>query len=146
MATVQWKPSGRSGGAVETIMDTELNSLGAGSGVTSSAVSNDAADELDLFMDMELYVNDFSSAPTDGDRIDVYVYRTVDGTNYLEDETPPNYVGSFVVEGVATTQRMPLCMIPAPPDDFKVRIVNNSTAFDAAGHTLKALFYTYQVG
>jgi hypothetical protein len=145
MADVNWKVSDRSGGAVVTIMSTELNSLGAGSGVTSSAVSNDAGDEMDLFMDLELFVDVFASAPTDGDTIDVYLYRTVDGTNYSDDETPPNYIGSFIVDGTGTTQRMFLNTVLAPPDDFKMRIVNNSTAFDAAGHTLKALFYGYTV-
>lgn len=147
MAMRRWSPSERGTNPVDVIT-TALNSLANGT-AASGDVSNDAADELDLFCDLEL-VFTAASAPTADLTIDAYVQRSLDGTNY-EDATaarPPaaGYVGSFVSANSASAQRLIIPRVEIPPEDCKIVLVNNlGVALAASGNVLRALFYTEQI-
>ncbi len=148
MGAVQLKASARASNPV-TCLSTELNSLANNSGALSAAISNDASDELDLYMDLELAVT-FGTAPTADSLCEIYIVRTVDGTNYEDNSTEgrprDGYVGGFVLDNVTSAQRLVLRQVPCPPRDFKVYLLNKSgQAFPASGSTVGAFFYTNQV-
>ncbi len=146
MTIARWKSSAR-GSNPATLMSTDLNAMAAGAEVTSAEISNDAAAELDLFVDLVLDIADFAVAPADLDTIDCWLLRKVDDTNYAAtgEQQPTEYVAPFIVQGTGTTQKLFIYGAKVPHKDFKIRLVNNSAqAFDAAGHTLKADFYTNQ--
>lgn len=142
MATIQWKVNTR---GVVSIMTTELDNLAADTVATSGEISNDAAGELDLFIDLVLLV-DFDATPAVGDTVDVFINRMTDGTNYAtEADGPMEFVGAMSVANADTSdQRLVLNQLEIPPDDFKVTLVSNGNGLGASGHTLKAIFYSYQ--
>ncbi len=144
-AVTRFKASAR-GTNPATVIDTGLNSLANNAAALSAAQSNDAATEGDLYADLELAVT-FGTSPTENALVEVYIVRTVDGTNYETDSSegrPKNgYVGGFVVDNVTSAQRLILPMILLPPLDFKILLINKSgQAFPASGSTLKAYYYT----
>lgn len=151
MSTVRLKPSLRGTNPV-TILDTALNSFADGTGVLSGVISNDATtDELDLWADLELYIAGFGTAPDDNSAVDVYVVRTVDGTNYEDNATdgrPMNgWVGAFIVDNAKGTgaQRLVVPQVPLPPRDFKIYLISNTgQTMNATANTLKAYFYSMQ--
>lgn len=146
-AAVRFKPSARAGNPL-SLMTTELNALGSAAGVISAVLSNDAADELDLYVDLELTVT-YAVAPTENSLVEVYIVRSVDGTNYedasAEGRPKHGYVGGFVLDNVTSAQRIILPEVRLPPDDFKLYVVNKAgTAMPATGTVIKGLFYTEQ--
>lgn len=145
---LRWFPSARGTNPV-TALSTELNSLANNAGALSGVISNDAAAELDLFMDLELVVT-FGTAPTEDSLIEAYIVRQIDGTNYETNTTEgrprDGFVGGFILDNVTTAQRIIVRSVQAPPEDFKVFVVNKSgQAFPASGSTVKAFFYTEKV-
>lgn len=144
-AVTRFKASARATNPADVIT-TGLNSLANNAAALSAAQSNDAADEGDLYADLELAVT-FGTAPTENALVEVYIVRTVDGTNHETDSAegrPKNgYVGGFVVDNVTTAQRLILPFVLLPPRDFKILLINKSgQAFPASGSTLKAYYYT----
>src|SRR5690606_20842126 len=102
-AVIRWRPSARGTNPV-TVLATELNSLSNGAGALSAAISNDASDELDLYMDLELAVT-FGSAPNANTAVQAHIVRQIDGTNYEDTATDGRPIhgqcGGFIVQ--ATT-------------------------------------------
>lgn len=144
-AVSRWRVGTRSGNPL-TLFSTDLNSLANNGAVLSAAVSNDAADELDLYVDLELAIT-FGTSPTENSLIEVYVVRQIDGTNYETNSSegrPKNgFVGGFVLDNVTTAQRLILPGVLLPPNDFKLLVINKSgQAFPASGTVIKGLFYT----
>lgn len=126
-----------------TVFSTELDALANGAAVTSGVIDN--RDEGDQFMDLEL-VWTANAVPTADRLVEVYLVRSIDGTNFEDGSAtrPPanGYVGAFVTDAVATQQREFLGPISLPRHDFKLLLVNSTgQAFSASGHTLRALFY-----
>lgn len=148
MATQKWIRSTRGTAGLVSLLTTELNSLANAAAATSaSAISNTT--ELDMYVDFEL-VFQHGSAPTADTTHDLYLVRSIDGTNY-EDATaarPPamGSVGSFVCDNTTSAQRKYISGILLPPGDFKVMLVNQSgQAMAASSNTLKAVVYNQQV-
>lgn len=144
-AVTRWKPSARASQPL-TVMSTDLNSLANNGAVLATAISNDAADELDLYCDFELNVT-FGTNPTENSLVELYLVRAIDGTNYETNSSegrPKNgYVGGFVVDNVTTAQRLTVPGVLVPPMDFKILVINKTgQAFPASGSTVKAFFYT----
>ncbi len=145
MATIKWKAPG----STTTILTTELNSLGAGSNKLSAALSNDAAGELDLFADFELFVST-TSARAAGSYFALYILEELDGTNYGfggDSLDPPAsaWVGNFPIDAATATRYIHLREVPLPPTDFKVLIINNmDVAMAATANTLKFARYNYE--
>jgi hypothetical protein len=150
MSAVKWLNSTRSGNPI-SVLTTELNSLAStGSAITASAIDNDT--DHDMYADFELVIT-YGSAPTAGSLIELYVVRTVDGTNFEDGSTTgpvvpaSGFAGAFVLRAVTTAQRMIVPGVAIPPRDFHVMVVAKTTGQTAAasGNTLKALFYGEQI-
>lgn len=146
MSVMKWVPSARGTSGVISILGTELNAIANDAGVLTSAIEN--ATSLDRYADLVL-VATFASAPVADRTVDVYVVRTVDGTNF-EDATAsrpsPEFAGSFVLDASASAQRKIVRGVLLPAKDFKLLLVNKSgVAFTATGHTLSGFFYNEQV-
>lgn len=146
-ATIRWKASARATNPA-TVLSTGLDALANNAGALSAAESNDAAAELDLYADAELVVT-FGTAPTENSLVELYIVRTVDGTNYEDNGTEgrpaDGYVGGFILDNVTTAQRIMLRGIRLPPRDFKIYALNKSgQAFPASGSTIKLYYYTEQ--
>lgn len=147
MATSKWIASARGTAGLISILSTELNALANDAAVTTAAIENNST--LDQYADFEL-VATFASAPTADKTVDLYIVRSVDGTNYEDASAtrPPagGFVGSFVLDAVATVQRKVIPGVMLPPTTFKLLIVNKSgQAMTASGHTLRGDFYNQQV-
>lgn len=146
MATIKYEAPA----STSTILTTELNSLGDGANKLSSAISNDAAGELYLYMDIEIYVATQASARAADARVDVYILEELDGSNYTyggdSDDPPDNaWVGAFIFDAATTARYNHLRGIPLPPTDFKILIINETgQAFASSGNTLKIAKYNLQ--
>lgn len=149
MAAEKWLQSTRSGNPI-SVLTTELNSLTTtGSAITGSAIDNDT--DLDIYADFELVIT-YGTGPTAGSAIELYIVRTVDGTNFEDASTTGpivpqgGFVGAFILRSVTTAQRMIIPGVPIPPRDFHVMVVAKTTGQTAAasGNTLKAFFYGRQ--
>jgi hypothetical protein len=133
------------------IMTTELNSLGDGANKLSSAVSNDAAGELYMYADFELYIAATSSRAADN-RVDLYLLQEQDATNYTYggdslDPPPNSWIGTFVFDAATAARYNHLRGIMLPPTDFKILLRNElGVAFASSGNTLKLIKYNLQVG
>lgn len=130
------------------LLSTELNSLASGSGAlqsTSPAFDNTAAGNLFFVADIELVVT-FTAAPTAG-AIDIYALPLgSDGATYADGAggvspvtSNAQYLCTFLVRAVTTTQRPILTDIPIPGEQFVILAVNNGTGqtLAASGNTLK---------
>ena len=128
-----------------TLLSTELNSLATGSTTSlSSAYDNDGSGKHWTHANFELYI-DFTSAPTAGKAVDLYIVGTVDGTNYGA-VSNTNYVGSFAVLNSASAMRLFIYGVPIPSCDFKVALISNSgQTTESSGNTLKMQPYAYEV-
>lgn len=148
MATVKWIRSTRGTAGLITLLTTELNSLANNAAaISASAITNTT--ELDQYADFEL-VFQHGSAPTADTTHDLYLVRSVDGTNYEDSSSsrPPamGSVGSFVCDNTTSAQRKVIPSILLPPGDHKIMLVNKSgQAMASSANTLKALVYNQQV-
>ena len=144
MTVLQWVLSGRSGNPV-TVLSTGLNSLAGGTAALSSALDNDA-DE-DVYADFEL-VTSFASVPGVAETVDLYAVRTVDGTNFEDGSssflTRAHLLGSFLTQNNASS-RLILSEVRLPPRDFKIALVCPTRTFAASGSTLTMLTYKLAV-
>jgi hypothetical protein len=136
--------------SIETIFTTELNALADDDTKLSAALSNDAASELDLYADFQLYVAAQASARAIGGTVGLYILIEIDGTNYGygDDALLPGgqaWVGSFALDNATTARYVDLRGIQLPPFNFKV-LVHNDTgqAFAATGSTLKMRRYSLE--
>lgn len=144
----KWLTSTRAGNPI-SLLTTELNSLTSTGSALSAAIDNDA--DKDIYADLELLIQ-YGTSPNAGSIIEVYIVRTIDGTNYEDGSTtgpvvPANgLVGTFVLRAVTTGQRMIIPGVPIPPRDFKVMVVAKTTGQTAAasGNTLIGYFYGRQ--
>lgn len=115
----------------------------------ASAAQGGDATAADLYGDWEL-VGTFSVAPTADTTLDLYLIRSVDGTNYEDgsDTVRPAaeaFVGSFQVRNVTTSQRMVVRDKPMPPGLYKAILHNNGTGQSLdAGWTLKVRTHNLQ--
>jgi len=145
-------------GTIQTLLDTELNSLANNDAALDSA-EYDNATNLYEFAAFELYV-DFVSAPTAGPTIELYMIPSLDGTNYGDGDGTPlaqinTFVGAFDVRATTAAMRLNLAipsamgapnLAPLLPVKYKALIYNKSgQAFPASGSTLKMLPYRRQV-
>ena len=123
-----------------------LVSLAAGE-YTDASDAIDNSTNLYLLADWELVVDFDTTAPTDGGTFALYLIPSVDDTNYAdwvgdgtvnEPTNEVNYVGSFTVSDILTSQRLVLMDVVMPPGKFKVGIRNNtSQPLTSGAHTLK---------
>lgn len=128
--------------AAENVLTTQLNSLANGSlAITSTAVSNDAASELELYGDFRLYLNTQGAARSSGANVTMWILPEVDGTYpYGSASLEPQaelIVGSFSFDAATTARYAVLRDVPLPPSDFHVVVQNNTgQALASSGNTL----------
>ncbi len=137
--------------AATSLHTTSLDSLASGAISTqSSEYANATSGNRYTHATFQLLV-DPASAPTSGKTIDLYILPAIDGSTYPEGTTSvspsgTHYVGSFIVRGVDTAQRLVLTNVPLPPTDFTVLIVNNSGVnFASSGNVLSMIVYGYEL-
>lgn len=147
MATVKWA----SPDSVEDVLTTELNSLSDGANkITTTAISNDQAAELDMYADFILSLAAQGSARSSGARVDLYILPQSDGTNYPYggdslDPDPGLLAGSFAFDAATTARVAVLRGILLPPMDFHVLVVNETgQALAASGSTLQMRRYNVE--
>src|SRR5215471_14506151 len=141
MATVHqtWDPA-----AITTLLSTELNSLGAGSG-SALGTEYDNSTNLFIYALFEL-VATYGTAPTADTTVDLYLCPAPDGTNYDNGSAtvqPANHaVGGFTLRNVTTAQKYSLWGIVLPPTKFKLHVLNNTDqGMAASGNTVKMIPY-----
>ena len=146
MGTTKWEAPA----SISTIFTTELNSLADGGNQISSALSNDAAGELYLYADFELYINTTASRAADA-RVELYILVELDGSNYSYggtslDPAPSMHVGDFQFDASATATRYAhIRGVLLPPTDFKVLVINElGVAMASSSNTLKWIKYNLQ--
>lgn len=146
MAVSKWITSTRGTNGLISILTTELNALANNAGVTTATIENNAT--LDQYADFELLAT-FGVAPVADTTVDLYLVRTVDGTNFEDASATrpsPEFVGSFVLDAVTTAQRKIVRGVMLPPTSFRLLIVNKAgQAMAATGNTLRGDFYNQQV-
>lgn len=146
MATIKYEAPA----SISTILSTELNSLADGGNKLSAALSNDAAGELYLYADFELYLSTQGSARASDARVDIYILIETDGSNYTyggDSQDPPenSWVGSMLFDATTTARYNHLRGIQLPPTDFKVLLINETgQALASTGNTLKWTKYNLQ--
>jgi len=128
--------------SAETVMTTELNALASGGlAITATAISNDAAAELDLYADFRLYLATQGSARVSGANVTVWILPEVDGTypygSASLEPQPELIVGSFSFDAAVTARYAVLKDVPLPPSDFHIVAKNNTgEALGATGNTI----------
>jgi len=117
--------------AVENVMTTELNALASGSlAITASPLSNDAAAELELYADFQLYLATQSLARSSGANVTMWILPEVDGTYpYGSASLEPQaglIIGSFSLDAAVTARYAVMRDVPLPPSDFHIVVKNNT--------------------
>lgn len=137
-AAVNWEaaPAGTQ------VLSTELNSL-ANNTITAASAAYDNSANLDVYAWFELNVT-FGTNPSDTPpMVDLYMARSLDGTNY---ESAPvtggagqqhMFVGSFQVLANTSAQRVTLGPVLLPPCAVKFYLDNQTgQTMAASGNTL----------
>ena len=127
MPVIKWNAPDSS----EIVLNTELNALADGSNkITSSAVSNDQAGELDMFGDFQLYLATQGSARSATAHVKLYLLPGIDGDfAYGGDSLDPAVemlVGSFSFDAAVTARYAHLRGILLPPMDFYGLVINET--------------------
>lgn len=136
--------------AASDILTTELNTLADGANKLSAALSNDAAGELYLYADFELFVSTQGSARSSDARVDLYILVEQDTTNYTyggDSVDPPrnSWVGSFLFDAAVTARYNHIRGVALPPTDFKVLLINETgQALAATLNVLQWIKYNLQ--
>lgn len=129
--------------AIASVLTTELNSLATAINTAASAAIDNTTN-LDLFVDLELVIATQGSARSAGARVEVYIVRSIDGTNYddLHQETSDLFA-VFTLDATTTARRMSRVDIPVTPGLFKLfaRNVTGQTLASSA-NTLKARYHS----
>lgn len=135
--------------APATVLTTEMNSLASGSLSTlSAAQSNDQSGEFYTVADAEIYIAAQGTNRAAGASVSIYVFPTVDGTNYPDttDECLDNYyAGSRALDDAAlAARRLVIEGIRLPNSDFKIALKNDTgQALAASGNTVKLARYSF---
>jgi hypothetical protein len=126
-----------SGQSLDSLTDNEWTDL-------SDAIDNSS--NLYILADVELVLGSAAFTGTDS-TIELYVVRSVDGTNYAdwtgnvttdEQENQQYYVGSFTTSGATAAQRLTLNDILLPNGLFKFGLRNRgNVTLASSGNTLK---------
>jgi hypothetical protein len=118
------------------------NNLGALT-AAGTGVILDNTSLLDMYADFEFNSGTLPGAPVVGNKLDLYMVTSLDGTNYetftAAGTVAPDAskkVGSFVIETTATTQRLHIWRVPLVPGKMKFAL------FNACGQALPATLAT----
>ena len=125
-----------------TIMTTQLDGL-ANNTISGASSVVDNSVNLDTYAWLELNVT-FGVAPSDANpSVDVYIQKSLDGTNYEDAPLTGGaqqghmFVGAFPIKKVTTAQRIQIGPIPLPPEKVQFYLDNQTgQSMAASGNTL----------
>jgi len=143
MAVIKQNPYG----TIATVLSTELNSLANNSYSAASAAQGSDVGAAEVYGDFELAIASFT--PGTNPVVELYLIRSVDGTNYEDGggSVAPSqdaYVGAFQIASGTGAKRAVLRDVP--PGLWKAVVRNLSgAAFPASGNTLKVRPHSLQV-
>lgn len=143
MGAIKWGTTG----TLTSYLTTELNALADGGGVLGAAVSNDAADELDTYIALELLIAAQGGARSADARVNIYLLSSLDDTNFSYGTgnlfDPSELLTSFPLDAATTARYAIHAMLRLPPFDFKLLLENQTgQAFAASGSTLQYSMYS----
>src|SRR5215469_3624576 len=135
-----------SGVGLTTVLSTGLNSLGNNT-MSSASSTYDNSINLDLYVDIEVVLASLS--PTTGANVAIYIWESVDGTNFpaqsdadLRLTTTQLLVTIPVGTTAATAQRVVARNVLLPPAKVQFKLDNQTgVSLNASGNTVKILPY-----
>lgn len=145
MAVIQQNPYG----TIATVLSTELNSLANNAYSAASAAQGSDTGAAAIYADFELVIASFT--PGTNPVVELYLLRSVDGTNYEDGggsvvPSQDAYVGAFQIASGTGAKRAVLRDVALPPGLWKAVIKNvTGAALPASGNTLKVRPHTLQV-
>jgi hypothetical protein len=125
-------------GTIVTVLSTQLNSLANNAASAASASQGSDTGSAELWADFELVLASFT--PGTNPVVELYLLRSVDGTNFEDAGGPPPdaYVGAFTITTGTGAKRAVLRDIWLPPGLWRAVVVNRTgAAFAASGNTLR---------
>lgn len=125
--------------SITSILTTELDGL-ANATMSSASSAIDNSSNLDLFMDLQLYVHTQGSARSAGATVEVYLSIALDGTNYSDVlAATSELIAVFPLDAATTARYVTRRDIPIPPSaTFKLAVYNRTgQAFAANTSTLR---------
>src|SRR5262245_27407569 len=137
-------------GSLTTVLSTGLDALGSsGISAASTTYTNDTG--LDLYCDVEVVLGSLS--PTAGAYVSLYVWESVDGTNFpAQSDADLRLTASQLLVSIpigttaATAQRVVARNILLPPAKIQFKLDNQTgTALAATGNTVKILPYSFNL-
>ena len=139
-----------SGVGLTTVLSTGLNSLGNNT-MSSASSTYDNSINLDLYVDIEVVLASLS--PTTGANVAIYIWESVDGTNFpaqsdadLRLTTTQLLVTIPVGTTAATAQRVVARNVLLPPAKVQFKLDNQTgVSLAASGNTVKILPYDYNL-
>ena len=137
-------------GAVTTVMSTELNALADNDqAISSSAFSNDAASERNIFASYEIYIPAQGGARDASAAIILAIVPEVDDANYAsydDEKLMDNLsVKEFTLDAAATAVYLVVNDVKLPPSDYKVALRQETNqALAATLNTVKERRYSYE--
>ncbi len=144
MAVIKQNPYG----TIATVLSTELNGLANNSYSAASAAYGSDTGAAELLADFELALASFT--PGSNPVVELYLLRSVDGTNYEDGggsvvPSQDAYVGVFQIASGTGAKRAVLRDIPLPPGLWKAVVKNvTGAALAASGNTLKVRPHSLQ--
>lgn len=130
-------------------LTTELNSLANAAQVIGAAIDNTA--NLDMYMDVEVYVAVQGSARSAGAYIAVYLVTSVDGTNYgygdaTTDPPASALVCALPIDAATTARYLTSKPFLIPPSKMMLVIENNTgQAFKADSNLVGYRVYSEEI-
>lgn len=149
MSTLKWDTVE----SIQTYLTTGLNSLANSTSDTTgfSAVGAEVDNETDKYeyIEFELNLAAQGSARSTGARVEIWVSKKVDGSNYSDDTNAAfvhQFLCAFQLDAATTARRQIIDNIPIAPSHQKYQVRNvTGQAFAASGSTLKYRRYNQQV-
>lgn len=141
VAAINWESSP----SLTSHLTTELNSLANDGSVLGAAIDNSSG--LDMFMDIEFYVNTQGSARTSGAHIAIYLIPAPDGTNYHDHSQLPinRLIATLPLDAATTARRIGGSVLAVPPGLFKLLFVNKTgQALAATSNTAGYRLYSVE--
>jgi hypothetical protein len=137
--------------SILTPLTTQMDALASSSASAAGPAQGSDSGDAEVLLDFELKTGG-SITPGTNPRIDLYIIRSIDGTDYEDvvtgasESLPPDaFVGSFVPTAGAGTKIMVLRDIACPPGLWKALVLNEGgVALSGTGNVLTARPHSFQ--
>jgi hypothetical protein len=141
MATIKWAAPESVQSYLSTGLDSLADSTSDTTGFSASGAEIDNLTDRYQYIDLELVLATQGVARSAGGRVEVWIERKADGTNY-EDRANAALVNclfaTFQLDAATTARRLVITNLVLPPLPFKLYVRNDTgQAFASSGSTLK---------